>query len=353
MIFGSADFEGIPMETLIKEYRKNADFSLNDNIQLIKDDFLKYLSENTLETNLSKKIKYSLFVFKEFFNSQISNFDEDSFLDYIDSHITNDLPDFVKNLSEFNNYDVEFEQLIPDYINSNHDEIVNNLKNIFFNSFINGGTGIVIAGFNKNDMFPSYFKFNLCWNENNKIQIFDCKSEINFNGNAIIPFAQNDVINTFLTGIDDYIKLSFYKYLRSFTQGFTDELINYFNESGKIDDKSLNEVKIILSKCETTNDKRVDMFIHNFENLTENFVGEILDSVGSLPKEELANMSESLIHITSLKRKISSDLESVGGDIDVAIISKGDGFIWKKKKHYFDDELNPQFFYKKYSCQKV
>lgn len=40
-----------------------------------------------------------------------------------------------------------------------------------------------------------------------------------------------------------------------------------------------------------------------------------------------------LIHITSLKRKISSDLESVGEDIDVALISKGDGFIWKKKEN--------------------
>lgn len=55
-------------------------------------------------------------------------------------------------------------------------------------------------------------------------------------------------------------------------------------------------------------------------------------------------MGESLIHITSLKRKISSDIESVGGDIDVAIISKGDGFIWKRKKQYFESDLNPQFF---------
>lgn len=30
------------------------------------------------------------------------------------------------------------------------------------------------------------------------------------------------------------------------------------------------------------------------------------------------------------------------GDIDVAIISKSDGFIWKKKKDYFKHDLNPQ-----------
>lgn len=64
----------------------------------------------------------------------------------------------------------------------------------------------------------------------------------------------------------------------------------------------------------------------------------------SLPKEELSNLAESLINITSLKRKVQSNLETVGGDVDVAIITKGDGFIWTKRKHYFKRELNPQFF---------
>ena len=38
------------------------------------------------------------------------------------------------------------------------------------------------------------------------------------------------------------------------------------------------------------------------------------------------------------------DAETVAGPIDVAVISKGDGFIWIKRKHYFERELNPQFF---------
>ena len=37
------------------------------------------------------------------------------------------------------------------------------------------------------------------------------------------------------------------------------------------------------------------------------------------------------------------DAETVGGPIDVAVISKGDGFIWIKRKHYFSTELNPCF----------
>jgi hypothetical protein len=73
------------------------------------------------------------------------------------------------------------------------------------------------------------------------------------------------------------------------------------------------------------------------------FVGPVLDIVGDLPKDDLAAMAESLVNLTSFKRRISPEMETVGGPIDVAVISKGDGFIWIKRKHYFSKELNPGF----------
>ena len=73
------------------------------------------------------------------------------------------------------------------------------------------------------------------------------------------------------------------------------------------------------------------------------FIFPLMAVVSSMPKEELALLAEALINLTSLKRKASYDAESVGGPTDVAIISKGDGFIWIKRKHYFDPKLNPGF----------
>ena len=57
----------------------------------------------------------------------------------------------------------------------------------------------------------------------------------------------------------------------------------------------------------------------------------------------MASMAESLIAITALKRRVTLGPDTVGGPIDVAVISKGDGFIWIKRKHYFDIELNRSF----------
>ena len=67
---------------------------------------------------------------------------------------------------------------------------------------------------------------------------------------------------------------------------------------------------------------------------------------GTFASEELASMAEALINLTSLKRRVSLDQETVGGPIDIAIISKGDGFVWIKRKHYFDPALNPSYFYR-------
>lgn len=76
----------------------------------------------------------------------------------------------------------------------------------------------------------------------------------------------------------------------------------------------------------------------------QHFSGPITKVITVLPKDELAEMAESLVNITSFKRRVSMDSETVGGPIDVAVISKGDGFIWIKKKHYFNPELNMKFF---------
>jgi hypothetical protein len=76
----------------------------------------------------------------------------------------------------------------------------------------------------------------------------------------------------------------------------------------------------------------------------QSHVRPVVSAVANLPKEELAGMAESLVSLTSFKRRVTHDPETVGGPIDVAVISKGDGFIWINRKHYFDAALNHQFF---------
>ena len=90
-------------------------------------------------------------------------------------------------------------------------------------------------------------------------------------------------------------------------------------------------------------DQRLGDFV-DFMNAYEyaEFIQPMFDSVGALPKDELGLLAESLVNITSLKQRMSvHQSNTVGGAIDVAVISIGDGFVWINRKHYFDDKFNP------------
>ena len=75
--------------------------------------------------------------------------------------------------------------------------------------------------------------------------------------------------------------------------------------------------------------------------MQEEYVDGIVEAVASFNIEDMANMAESLIAVTNLQRHISSSDESVGGPIDVAVITRSEGFIWVKHKEWFSQDLNP------------
>ena len=112
-------------------------------------------------------------------------------------------------------------------------------------------------------------------------------------------------------------------HIKGYSESDKIELENKLKEVGN---ELLNDLKKKLSKYRT-----------------EHYSMPIINVVAGLPKDELAKMAESLISLTSFKRRVSPVNETVSGPIDVALISKGDGFIWVKRKHYFTYEMNPQF----------
>jgi hypothetical protein len=81
-----------------------------------------------------------------------------------------------------------------------------------------------------------------------------------------------------------------------------------------------------------------------FEKIRSQSQTEIEDMVEFMPKPELAKMAEALVNLTSIKRHVSRGMETVGGPIDVAVISQSEGFVWVKRKHYFPAELNSRYF---------
>lgn len=180
--------------------------------------------------------------------------------------------------------------------------------------FLDQFSGLAFAGYGDEDMYPSFSSYHF---ESYVCEYLKHGLENNFaigsNGWAgILPLAQIDMVQTVIGGVHP----------------------NYMNilRNKLIETKAMSEEKI---------DK---LLADSVFQMTSNYTSSIINIVANLPKDELAAMAETLVSITSFMRKVSNVLETVGGPVDVAVISKKDGFIWIKRKHYFDPEYNYHFF---------
>jgi hypothetical protein len=151
------------------------------------------------------------------------------------------------------------------------------------------------------------------------------------------------MILNFINGITPEFRLYSEDYLNGIFEKYPNVILD---KLGKYTD---DEKKPIKNQLKREIKKIVDNMNKDFEKFRkENYSNPIYDVVALMPKTELAIMAESLIHLTSLKQKFSMGSETVKEPIDVAIISKGEGFIWIKRKHYFDQKLNPHYLMNNY-----
>jgi hypothetical protein len=176
--------------------------------------------------------------------------------------------------------------------------------------------------------------------------------DINFETNAsIIPFAQSEMVGRFIEGVDPSYSGVLRDYLKTLLENGYPGMLKQML-TGRVGDDVLLEIGTKLADLGTKLITDFDSETNNYRRQT--FVNPILETVAGLPKDELAAMAESLVNLTSFKRKITSqEAETVGGPIDVAVISKGDGFIWIKRKHYFDPALNHSFFRNYYGAEEA
>ena len=96
----------------------------------------------------------------------------------------------------------------------------------------------------------------------------------------------------------------------------------------KIAQSSPQYIGLIDELNKIDNDAFVDRMNKSIKTqMFEKYTKQLIGTVANLGKEDMANMAESFISLTSLVRRMSPHEETVGGPVDVAVISKGDGFV--------------------------
>lgn len=224
-----------------------------------------------------------------------------------------------------------------------NDDIFNAIVELYYHhlrttNFIGITTGIVFGGYGEKEIYPSMVSIQISEVLDNRLRYYDFdKCEISDNNNgAIMSYAQTEVINMFIKGIDPEIDYTYISVFQKLLKDYSNTIVGLLN--GENDELA-----------QKINDFDLSILVNEFEKQLnqlkrEKQISPTLDTVAILSKEDLAEMAESLIYLTYLKRRISSTEESVGGPIDVAIISKGDGFIWKKKKTLLWRSIEQTFY---------
>lgn len=185
---------------------------------------------------------------------------------------------------------------------------------------------IIFVGFGSDDIFPASQRLFLSGmvGDGIKYRIEDI-SEISHDYSAEIrPFAQTDVMMTLIKGVSPQLDNEF----REATLELEEGLINDFTTV--LEEEHVSPV-IIKKLKELPLEKLHDRYIDRIDNyVNENFISGVVDALEFFNLEEMTKMAENLIAVTNLQRHISSSEESVGGPIEVALITKAGGFKWIK-----------------------
>jgi hypothetical protein len=210
-------------------------------------------------------------------------------------------------------------------------------KNILSSS----ATGIVIAGFGSDELFPTLISFEIDGMVGDQLKFVERNFiDIDRDGEKarVIPFAQKEMVDRFLYGLDDGIERGITTFCKSTVTDIRKAILDHLEFPAP-------DQKVEFEKSVSTAE---DAFINGlktkaFDQIRESSQRSIDSMVEFMPKPELAKMAEALVNLTSIKKRVTRGMDTVGGPIDVAVISQAEGFVWVKRKHYFPPELNQRY----------
>lgn len=205
-----------------------------------------------------------------------------------------------------------------------------------------GATGLVVTGFGSAQMFPAlvHYRIEGAIGRNIRTHLQGSAELVQDRRAIVFPFAQRDMVDLLMLGVHPLMRDALINSLPDamgvFGQHFLDRVEG---KLGAADFRALkNDMPYVKQSV-------YDAFVASIQReINSSHIDPIMSVVSSLPKEELADMAETLVNLTSFRRRITPDPESVGGPVDVAVISPGDGLVWLKRKHYFPQELNFRYF---------
>ena len=209
------------------------------------------------------------------------------------------------------------------------------IENVYrdYRTAFNGAyTGVVVAGYGTADLFPVVVELRFYGFIQDKL-VYEKVSGANIDhttSSYIQPYATKAMVETFLNGfaseVWEAVNESFQHHARAIAQSFLAAGANIPDLEAQ-----LGTAKQTFSSQWTT-------------KAFESHYVPLRSVVAGLPPDQMAELAETLVMLESFKEKVTQRTQSVGGPIDVAVITKSEGLVWIKRKHYFSPDLNHRYF---------
>lgn len=356
MVYNAMELCGVPWETFVKEYRKNLGKNKLDHLENYSDEFFKYLCGNNIlfpedrQSEILARIVARFFLSLEdkyrissnssarkAFDQEISELERKEFVEPFHEGFFN-LPsvyissidkaaEFVFKAAHIKNLKARYRRLATLAI-LKHSDLVSH-------------SGVVVAGFGEMDIYPRLIEYRVDLVLSGKVrkEVLQQFSPTQSDAGKVLSFAQKDITRTILEGINPSYANEIRKSVIEFVLGLPSQFMDPIEE---LDDNQKDHYK---DKAYAASVEAIKQFFAGMDKeRKEKHTFEIENAIQMMPFSELAEVAELFIRLTQARRRLSPDSETVGGPIDVAVISKSDGFIWIERKFYFDKELNYAFF---------
>lgn len=359
MIFDSADVLNVPWEVIIKSFRAYLEKKSFNTVEEYAKELLSYLNEN--QRFFPEEIQNDQFIGSVqglacgMIAAATHNVDADNHLNVIEEAFQEydaGLADiFVSEcIGDEHAEKIAAEALQPvseeigeflDHLGIPHPENISNWARIAIWEVIKrpekylNTTGLVFAGFGDHEYFPSMVEYGYCGVIGGR-HIFKRQSaeKIDHDKPAwISAFAQTSMTDTFSLGLSADV-------YGSLMVAVVDTIVNFADEVAAKSGGKIDAIDDLPSLVQAARNKISDAVLDKARREHSLPLRSVLSV---LPVDEMAELAETLITLQSLKEKVTKPSETVGGPVDVAIITKHEGLVWVKRKHFFNSNINTRF----------
>lgn len=353
MVSGSAELMDMPWEIVIKTYTQQAGGRKFERLEQYADEFLRFVEES--DSLFPESLQ------KTWFRESVRRYWKDAFLEPLAAKLGHQTRGTSKRaalilsrmLAQENATWRQFPTLdlgsaYGDKIITEYASVLNELEKEFFRPFDlphdfgekfraavrsmymqswfhpADQSGIVLAGMGESEPFPMLQEYQVGTIAAGKLRFAKLgEARVTRDVAAIVaPFGMTEMVDIFYRGIQPGLEEKLYEIIG--------RCLSHKQPGAR--------QKLAMAQIE----KVVERIRKSFtEEIVEKYQSPLISAVEALPRQGLATMAEALVNLTALKLRMSVEtVETVGGAINVAVLSRGDGFIWIKRANSMREAMS-------------